>query len=312
MDLPSSAPKHLTILYRGPLSSCNYGCPYCPFAKRTETAAEHEADRVALERFVTWVEAQPFNISVLFTPWGEALVRSRYQQAMTKLSHLPNTQQLAIQSNLSGKLDWLADTQKHKMGLWGTYHPGEVKRERFLARCQELDSLGIRYSVGVVGKKSHFSEIEAIRNKLPKHIYLWINAFKVGANYYSAQDLNFLNQIDPLFEVNTRYYPSRGKSCHAGETVISVDGDGTAYRCHFIKRPISNIYTQPVTEFLRPRLCSRPRCECHIGYIHMPQLNAKEIYGSGLLARIPEGPQWSEPSEYLARTKLLWEGVSVP
>ena len=26
------------ILYRGPLSSCNYGCEYCPFAKHAESA----------------------------------------------------------------------------------------------------------------------------------------------------------------------------------------------------------------------------------------------------------------------------------
>ena len=25
---------NLSILYRGPLSSCNYACGYCPFAKR--------------------------------------------------------------------------------------------------------------------------------------------------------------------------------------------------------------------------------------------------------------------------------------
>ena len=45
----------LSILYRGPLSSCNYGCEYCPFAKHSETAAEHKEDERALNRFVSWV-----------------------------------------------------------------------------------------------------------------------------------------------------------------------------------------------------------------------------------------------------------------
>ena len=49
----------LSILYRGPLSSCNYACGYCPFAKRRETAAELARDRTALERFVAWVAARP-------------------------------------------------------------------------------------------------------------------------------------------------------------------------------------------------------------------------------------------------------------
>src|SRR5260221_273444 len=44
----------LSILYRGPLSSCTYACGYCPFAKHTETREEHERDRLALERFVGW------------------------------------------------------------------------------------------------------------------------------------------------------------------------------------------------------------------------------------------------------------------
>jgi len=46
---------NLSILYRGPLSSCNYACGYCPFAKRTETPTELAHDRACLERFVAWV-----------------------------------------------------------------------------------------------------------------------------------------------------------------------------------------------------------------------------------------------------------------
>ena len=45
--------RPLTILYRGPLSSCNYGCEYCPFAKRHETNEEHAHDGAMLKRFST-------------------------------------------------------------------------------------------------------------------------------------------------------------------------------------------------------------------------------------------------------------------
>ncbi len=48
----------LSILYRGPLSSCNYGCDYCPFAKHHETATELARDRRALERFTDWVASR--------------------------------------------------------------------------------------------------------------------------------------------------------------------------------------------------------------------------------------------------------------
>ena len=60
--------NHLSVIYRGPLSSCNYACPYCPFAKHTESAAEHAADARALTRFADWAAAQkdaPFDLIVI-------------------------------------------------------------------------------------------------------------------------------------------------------------------------------------------------------------------------------------------------------
>ncbi|MEU8270103.1 hypothetical protein AB0B89_23465, partial [Sphaerisporangium sp. NPDC049002] len=45
---------HLSILYRGPLASCDYDCPYCPFAKRRDSPARLREDRAALERFTGW------------------------------------------------------------------------------------------------------------------------------------------------------------------------------------------------------------------------------------------------------------------
>ena len=67
----------LSILYRGPLASCNYGCGYCPFAKRHDTREALARDYAALARFIDWIEARPADrFKVLFTPWGEALIRN--------------------------------------------------------------------------------------------------------------------------------------------------------------------------------------------------------------------------------------------
>ena len=299
--------EHLTVLYRGPLSSCNYGCPYCPFAKHRETPEEHEADRAALDRFVAWVEAQPFPVSVLFTPWGEALIWPRYQQAVTRLSRLRHVRQVAIQTNLSGPLRWLEHADLRKVGLWATYHPGEVAQARFLARTAELDALGVRHSVGVVGVPDRLPDIQALRAALTPATYLWVNAL-AGGRPYTPAERAALRGIDPLFEVNTRPYRTRGHACHAGESVISVDGDGEARRCHFIAAPLGNIYAQDVRELLAPRPCTRAACDCHIGYVHLPELGAGAVYGAGLLARIPEGPDWAQPEAYLERARQLWRG----
>jgi len=191
---------NLKILYRGPLSSCNYACDYCPFAKHTETAAELAHDRECLERFVNWVvNEQNSSLGILFTPWGEALVRKWYQEALARLTHLPQVWKAAIQTNISCKLDWVEACDKTKLALWCTYHPGETTREKFLDKCAELLERGVRFSVGVVGLKEHFEEIAVLRRELPKEVYIWVNAYKREANYYDSAMLEEIENIDSLF-----------------------------------------------------------------------------------------------------------------
>ena len=158
----------LTILYRGPLSSCNYGCEYCPFAKHHETPEEHAVDAAALARFGEWcLSRTTAPLRVFFTPWGEALTQVRYH------------------------------------------------------------------------------------------------------------------------ELNLTAHPSKGQACQAGESVISVDGEGTARRCHFIPAPIGNIYDAAFESALQPRACSNDTCGCHIGYVHLDYLELRKVFGAGLLERIP-------------------------
>jgi organic radical activating enzyme len=282
---------NLSILYRGPLSSCNYGCPYCPFAKRTESKSEHHTDEQALDRFLAWVEAQrgKHTLSIFFTPWGEALIHPRYQQAFVRLTHLPHVQKVSIQTNLSCRLQWVEDCDKSRMALWTTYHPGEVSRDRFLVRCQELIERNVDFSVGVVGMREHLDEIEALREALPQEIYLWVNAYKRLADYYTPQDLQRLETVDSLFPLNNVRHASKGKSCRTGESVFSVDGEGVMRRCHFVRDPIGSLYTENWEDALQPRVCSNDTCGCHIGYIHMPDLKLDAVFGKGILERIPQG-----------------------
>lgn len=281
---------NLSILYRGPLSSCNYACGYCPFAKRTETADELAHDRACLDRFTAWVACRTADrIGVLFTPWGEALVRRWYQDALARLTNLPNVGKAAIQTNLTCKLDWVDGCDRSKLALWCTYHPGEVTRDRFLAKCRELIDRGVRFSVGVVGLREHRGEIEALRRELPADVYLWINAYKREPDYYAPDLLAAFEAIDPLFPVNNQYHASLGESCRAGSTVISVDGDGTIRRCHFIKRPVGNIYEPGFEAHLIDRPCTNDACGCHIGYVHLDRLKLYDVFGDGVLERIPLG-----------------------
>lgn len=281
---------NLSILYRGPLSSCNYACDYCPFAKRTETPAELVHDRECLERFVSWVGGRTADtIGVLFTPWGEALVRRWYQDALAALTNESHVRKAAIQTNLSCKLDWVEACDRAKLALWCTFHPGETTRERFLAKCRELLDRGVRFSVGVVGLKEHVPEIEALRRELPADVYLWVNAYKREPDYYPPELVEELTRIDPLFPFNNHYHASRGESCRAGSGVVAVDGDGTVRRCHFVKEPIGNIYSPDFADCLAERPCPNATCGCHIGYVHLDRLGLYDTFGDGVLERVPLG-----------------------
>lgn len=277
----------LDILYRGPLASCNYGCAYCPFAKRRDSREALTADRAAWQRFVGWVGAQPASdrLGVLVTPWGEALIRRWYRDGMIALSHLPQVERVAAQTNLTCDLGWIRDADPARLALWCTYHPEWTTLEAFLAQCARLDAAGVRYSVGVVGQPAYAEAARALRSALPSETYVWINAVKAVA--YTAEQRAGWAAIDPLFALNLERWPSAGAACGAGERAITVDGDGTMRRCHFIAAPIGNLYTDDWRRALVPRACTNTDCHCHIGYVHLDYLELDKVFASGLLERIP-------------------------
>ena len=283
--------SRLNILYRGSLSSCNYGCSYCPFALKRNSAAELAKDRAELERFVHRIVAERVfgerPLGIFFTPWGEALTRDYYHASILELAESETIVRIAVQTNLSANLNWLQKARREKIALWASYHPDQVSRERFLGRCRELDELGVRYSVGMVGLKENLDEIEAMRAALDERVYLWVNAYKREENYYSDSMLMRIRSIDSLFDYNLTNHQSLGRACKAGESVVSIDGEGTIRRCHFIQDKLGNLHDEEPLRFLRRRPCTNDVCRCHIGYVHLEKTNLYPVFGEGLLERIP-------------------------
>lgn len=278
----------LSVLYRGTLESCNYDCGYCPFAKRKDSRARLAKDAAEVARFVEWAGQQRRTLRIQFTPWGEALVRRHYRDAVQALAAMPHVQQVSVQTNLAAPLSWLEEVDAGKVSLWCTYHPGQTSQPRFLDRCARLTKMGIRFSVGVVAMREHFDAIAELRVALPAGQYLWLNAFdRRGPGYYTAEDLAWLDAIDPWFTFNRRPAPSPGSPCAAGEDAIAVDGDGDVQRCHFIPQRLGNLYRDSLESMLGERPCSRLKCDCYIGYAHRRDLPFERDFGAGKLARIP-------------------------
>ncbi|MEU4875741.1 STM4011 family radical SAM protein [Streptomyces sp. NPDC021608] len=294
----------LTLLYRGPLASCDYDCPYCPFAKRRDSTAQLRADRAALERFAAWAAAcTEDRLSLLFTPWGEGLVRSWYRRALADLSRLAHIRRVAIQTNLSCRTDWLADADPTALALWCTYHPGQTPYARFLAKCRDLTDRGIRFSVGVVGLPEHLEAARRLRADLPEHVYLWINAAE--GHVYDDAEADRWTALDPLFPYSRHPHASAGLPCRTGESVISVDGDGTVRRCHFVRAELGNLYDGSYRDALRPRACPLAVCDCHIGYVHLETLPLYDVFAGGVLERVPAAVPVAAPVQHSARIATI-------
>jgi hypothetical protein len=223
----------------------------------------------------------------LFTPWGEALIHPHYQKALATLSRLPNVWRVAIQTNLSCPLDWLDDCDKSVAALWTTFHPSQISLENFIQQCRRLDQKSVRYSVGMVGLREHMPAIHELRAALRPETYIWVNAYKRAADYYTMSEVEELRAVDHLFDFNRVAHTSLGRECRAGESAFTVDGNGDMRRCHFIKSVIGNIYEPGFERALVPRPCTNDCCGCYIGYAHMPHLKLDAVYGDGLLERIP-------------------------
>lgn len=286
----------LRVLYRGPLQSCNYDCGYCPFGKIAVRDDELHRDFAALERFVGWCIGQSRRLGVFFTPWGEALVHASYQRAIARLSRHGAVQRVAIQTNLSAPLGWLGDARAERVAFWATWHPDFVELDAFLRRVDRVRAAGARLSVGVVGQREHFDAIAALHRRLSPDVYLWINANKRLDPPYTDDELGFLRFVDPLFDLNRLPHDSLGQRCGAGETAITVDGEGAVRRCHFVPEVIGDLDDLGLAE----RPCPNQACRCHIGYAHLRRLELDAVYGDGLLERIPT-PGWAGWAELASR-----------
>ncbi len=282
----------LRVLYRGPLSSCNWDCGYCPFGKVQIRQDELDADFAALRCFVERLRKLDRPLAVFFTPWGEALIHRAYQRAIQALSRLDHVQRIVAQTNVSWGQGWLTEVDVDKLALWVTWHPQFMVLDRLLERCSRLREAGVAHSVGIVGQREHFDAIVAARLALPEDTYVWVNANKRLEPGYSPEELDFLERVDPLFRHNLTPKTSLGRPCDAGESAIVVDGDGVVSRCHFIDTPIGHL--DSLDDALEPRDCCNAECRCHIGYVHLPSAGLQQIFGEGLLERIPaaDWPGW--------------------
>ena len=279
----------LTLLYRGPLAGCNYGCGYCPFAKRVDTRRQLERDREMLARFVGRVAevARRRPLRVMFTPWGEALIRRHYREAVVTLSRAEGVVSVAAQTNLSRSPGWLADADPGRVKVWATYHPGETPLERFADRVRAARDAGVGVSAGMVAVPGGEAEAWRLRRAVPGDVFVWLNPQQPRRRAFTADEVASLSRIDPEFAAAVRRRRSRGLPCRAGEESLSVDGRGRLRRCHFVGEVIGNLYEADWESCLRPRPCPRGTCDCHLGFTQLRGYESVVAFAGDPVARVP-------------------------
>ena len=300
----SGAGELTTILYRGPLASCNYGCTYCPFAKRIDSDAQLDTDRAALTRFVRRVEeiAESRRLRVLFTPWGEALTRRWYRDAIVRLSH--RIDRVAVQTNLAAGSRWLADARSGHVGFWAAWHPSDTTLAGFVRRVDGVLAQGATISVGTVISAETAERALELHAAISDRAAVWLNPQAPLRRRFTGEQVERLTAIDPHFPHGLVRHRSRGRLCDAGQRSFTVDGRGRMRRCHFVDEVIGDFYANDWAQSLQTRPCPRPGCDCFVGFSQLRDLPIAEAMGDGLLERNPRLPSLGQTPWAIERDLL--------
>ena len=284
------AAVNLSILYRGPLASCNYDCPYCPFAKRRDPPEQLRADRAALERFAAWVAATTDRPALgAVHPVGRGadplLVPGRPRDALAPAAR--RTGSRSRPTSAARSTGWPTPTGRRRP-CGRTYHPGQVTPgpvPRPLRR--DWPTLGVRYSRRR-GRPARTPRRGARRcaPPCPPAVYLWVNAAE-GHRYTAAEEAT-LDRRSTRFRLQRPPAPvARTGPAAPGESAISVAGDGTVRRCHFVRARSATSTTARGGPRCAPGRARSRVCDCHIGYVHLETLGLYDVFAGGVLERIP-------------------------
>lgn len=277
-----------SMKYRGILNSCNYSCHYCPFSKKPFSKKQEALDRMALSRLSSYLEQEKEDFTFQIIPYGEACIYAYYWEFLAKVSQNPHAKAVGCQTNVSFPVEQMItlfcqNGDIKKLRLWCTFHPSMVSVEDFCQRIKQLREYGILLCVGAVADPSQKEAILALRLRLPKDIYFWLNRMEGRKHPYSPQERTFFEQIDPLFFLEESHFYANPTQCRAGifndGTMgnIFVKADGSIYACPLSNVCLGNLYEKPnVTQKQEHALsscvkkCNRKECSCFLAYQNHP------------------------------------------
>lgn len=280
------------IQYRGSLKSCNYGCSYCPFAKRPSSPSELLKDREDWMRFVGHLETQgePYG-AVMVVPYGEALIHDYYWEGLARLSRMGTMDAVGAQTNVSFDIDRQLTIfkenggRKEKLRVWATFHPEMTTVPLFAEQCRKLLSAGIRVCAGAVGVPENLETLRRLKEALPGGCCLWINRMDGLNRRYTEEEQQAFLRIDPWFYRELHVKKAMPEQCPGR---LFVESDGRMRRCTISAPPEGNWYDTGGTETLP---CRKKACTCYLAYGGRMDCEERTAFGRWPLFRIPWSPR---------------------
>lgn len=315
------------IYYRGHLKSCNYHCEYCPFSKRKATERELKKDKEILKQFIDNIfSGQIVPTSVLFTPYGEALIHSYYWEEMARLTSLEHMWAVGAQTNLSFSIEKMLELFEKaggnilKLRLWCTYHPSMTGMDKFLEQCERLDKKGIKFCIGTVGVPENIELITELRRKLPQKIYFWINRMDNLKRTYTEEEKRVFMKIDPYFSLELQEPKAEKTYCMGGEESVLIDEKGNLYPCHICRNKIGNLYeenrkTEKIKkekidieeqDMNRNSICNNRKCNCFLAYANRTDIEKLKLFDVHPSFRIPILDDWKD-EKYKKIKAIFWD-----
>lgn len=286
------------VIYRGSLKSCNYECHYCPFSKNKASKPQLCSDQNALDYFTSHLVAGKLRTeSILFAPYGEALIHIYYWTALAKLTSISTIRAVGCQTNLSFSVE---ESLAHfieeggevtKLRLWCTFHGTMTTVENFAQQVKKLRQNGVLMSVGVVGDPDALQIIQELRYCLPLDCYLWINKMdgcKIG--YTKEQILSF-TEIDPYFSLELKAKKADFEFCDGGNKNLFINAKGDCFSCNLSTSVLGNLY-QKDADLQKYERCLCRNCSCFLAYQNRTDLSELHCFGRYPLFRIPTKVRW--------------------
>jgi hypothetical protein len=218
-----------------------------PFIEGHEEWFQPELEAVH-ERTLAWLSALPYRLRLRINSIGEPFTSDAYLDSIAQFSHSKNLEFVEILTNGSFSDVRFERFVQHvcaeRLRLWMTYHPSQIKLDRFIKAAVKAKSHHIPLVVHGLLFPDTVKEVFELKKRcaeegLRLHIGLGINfnkAYPLHGHVPAAEDETVPREAlelniafpDEIYQAAHRPF---GSPCSAGHDYIFVDLWGNVHQC---------------------------------------------------------------------------------